>query len=346
MCSAKSFFKVIVLVSIVIQAFTTHARTPSKNQSDQQMINGQTWFDTKGIPINAHGGCILLHKGVYYWYGEIKSGETLLVKDLNWECYRTNAGGVSCYSSKNLTDWKYEGVALQPNLKDSTHDLHISGVQERPKVVYNKRTRKFVLWLHVDKQDYSYARAGVAVSDSPVGPFNYIGSYRPNNSMSRDMTLYKDDDERAYLIYSSENNATMHICLLSDDYLQPTTVFKRAFVNQYREAPAVFKQNNNYYIITSGCTGWSPNKAMLAVSDSLMGDWRMLYNPCKGEMSDLTFGAQSAFVLPLGKKNRNFVFVADLWEKTNLPQSKYLWLPIVIEKDSLHIPWQKAYKRK
>jgi len=311
-----------------------------------RLINGETWLDTNGQPINAHGGGILFHKGKYYWFGEIKTGKTWRVQGQKWECYRTNVGGVSCYSSKNLKDWKFEKIALSPNMTDSTSDLHFSRVLERPKVIYNQKIRKFVMWLHVDSEDYSYARAGVAVSNLPEGPYEYIKSFRPNENMSRDMTLFKDADEKAYLIYSSENNATMHICMLSDDYLQPTTTYKRVFINQFREAPAVFKLKNRYYMISSGCTGWAANKAMLAVSDSMLGDWKMRYNPCKGEKSEITFGAQSTYILPLCKKKNQFVFMADKWNKTDLPNSKYLWLPIVIKNDSIHIPWQNNFTTK
>ena len=74
---------------------------------------GEVWKDIDGKPINAHGGGFLFHKGKYYWYGEIKTGETKKVEYItSWECHRTKAGGVSCYSSDNLLDWKFEGVAL------------------------------------------------------------------------------------------------------------------------------------------------------------------------------------------------------------------------------------------
>jgi hypothetical protein len=36
------------------------------------------------------------------------------------------------------------------------------------------------MWLHVDSTDYQAARSGVAVSDTPTGPFEYLGSFRPN----------------------------------------------------------------------------------------------------------------------------------------------------------------------
>ncbi|HTE12411.1 MAG TPA: hypothetical protein VK645_15610, partial [Chitinophagaceae bacterium] len=47
-----------------------------------QQINfspGEIWKDTEGNTINAHGGGLLLHKGIYYWFGEIKKGETIRV---------------------------------------------------------------------------------------------------------------------------------------------------------------------------------------------------------------------------------------------------------------------------
>lgn len=55
-----------------------------------------------------------------------------------WECYRTEAGGVNCYSSKDLLNWKYEGLVLQPEMSDTQSDLHPSKVLERPKVIYNE----------------------------------------------------------------------------------------------------------------------------------------------------------------------------------------------------------------
>ena len=43
-------------------------------------------------------------------FGEIKKGKTWLVPNQSWEDYRVPAGGVSCYSSKDLVKWKYEGL--------------------------------------------------------------------------------------------------------------------------------------------------------------------------------------------------------------------------------------------
>lgn len=314
-----------------------------QNNTILAMEQGAVWKDTDGNAINAHGAGVLYHDGMYYLFGEIKKGPTRLVPGQSWEAYRVDAGGVSCYASTDLVHWQYKGVALAPNTTDSLHDLHISKVIERPKVIYNSRTGKFVMWMHIDKEDYSYARAGVAVSDHPAGPYRYIESVRPNGNMSRDMTLYKDDDGKAYLFYTSENNQTMHVCLLSDDYLKTTGNDKRILVNESREAPALFKHEGMYFLITSACTGWSPNEALYATANAPMGDWKQQGNPCAGPGADTTFGAQSTFVLPVAGRQNTYLFMADRWNKTDLQDSRYIWLPLHMNKNKPVIQWEPQF---
>ncbi|MEI9944989.1 MAG: glycoside hydrolase family 43 protein [Chitinophagaceae bacterium] len=331
----KNYLAVILLFALSC----TNTQEPVIDPKIPPMPNAAIWKDTEGNPINAHGGGLLLHNDTYYWFGEIKKGKTWLVPDQQWEDYRVPAGGVNCYSSKDLINWKYEGVALSSIIGDPAHDLDTSKVIERPKVVYNKQTKKFVMWMHVDVNDYSYSQAGVAISDNPTGPYNYIRSVKPNGQMSRDMTVYKDEDERAYLIYASESNKTMHVCLLADDYLSPTTTYTRITSADNREAPAVFKYNKKYYLITSDCTGWSPNPATYAIADSLLGSWQPMGNPCVGKAADSTFSSQSTFVLPIQGQKDKFLFMADRWNKTNLPDSRYIWLSLKMIADKPVIEW-------
>lgn len=314
----------------------------SCTQESAMIVSGEIWTDTDGNPINAHGGGLLQHEGIYYWYGESKGDSTYWNPMVpHWECYRTEAGGVSCYSSTNLVDWKFEGIVLPSEQNDSTSDLHYSNVLERPKVIYNDKTRQFVMWLHVDSHDYAKAASGVAVCDSPVGQFKYLGSMRPNGAMARDMTLFKDDDGRAYHLYSSEDNRTLYISLLSDDYLSPSGVYTRNFVDMWREAPAVFKRNGKYYIISSGCSGWSPNQAQYAIADSILGEWTTIGNPCSGKDADITFYGQSTHVAKIG--NDAYLAMFDKWNKTDLIDSRYIWLPITFNGDSIYIAWQDTW---
>lgn len=334
----KSFFSLVTIFALLICSC-------SSSQEAKMVKSGEVWLDTDGNMINAHGGGMLYHEGTYYWYGEYKGDSTYWNPRVpSWECYRTEAGGVSCYSSKNLVDWKFEGVVLPSEQEDVTSDLHYSNVLERPKVIYNDATKKFVMWLHVDSHDYGKAASGVAVCDSPTGRFEYLGSMRPNGEMARDMTLFKDDDGKAYHIYSSEENSTLYVSLLTDDYLQPSGQFTRNFPGAYREAPAVFKRDGKYYVISSGCTGWNPNQAEYAVADSMLGEWTVMGNPCSGKDAHITFYGQSTHVLKVGEDNYMAMF--DRWNKTDLINSRYIWLPITFKGDSIDIAWQDAWDLK
>lgn len=133
---------------------------------------GQPWLDTSGLPINAHGGGILDHGGVYYWFGEHKLAGP-----------EGNAAhvGVHVYTSSNLYEWKDAGIALAV-ADDPAHELARGCILERPKVIYNRATGRFVMWFHLEPRGagYSAARSGVAIAENPTGPYRFLGSLRPN----------------------------------------------------------------------------------------------------------------------------------------------------------------------
>ncbi|WDF67552.1 family 16 glycosylhydrolase [Sphingobacterium oryzagri] len=290
---------------------------------------GARWEDQNGEHINAHGGGIIFHEGTYYWYGEKRGGKTSL--------------GVNVYSSKDLYNWRFEKLAFSPS-DDPSSAIAWGCIMERPKVIYNAANKKFVMWFHLELkgQGYAAARAAVAVSDTPTGPFTFVDSFRPNGNMSRDMGLFVDDDEQAYHIYSSDENYALRLVRLTPDYLQATTEDKLLFRN-HREAPALFKYNNKYYLFTSGCTGWAPNKAELHVADKLFGPWQSLGDPMRGPQSTLTFDGQSTYVLPVQGKKDAFIFMADRWKPNNLLDSRYLWLPISLENGEVTVNWQDQW---
>jgi len=335
---------------------------------------GKIWKDDKGVHINAHGGGVLAHKGVYYWFGEHK---------VEGEIGNTAQVGVHCYSSKDLYNWKDEGIAL-PVSSDANSDIVKGSVIERPKVVYNKTTKKFVMWFHLELKGkgYAAARTGVAVADKVTDPFVFIKSYRPNpgampiytadvldsekltcaapanksdgffcrdlagGQMARDMTVFVDDDGKAYHIFSSEENFTLHLAELTPDYLSHTGKFTRIYVGEQTEAPALFKKNGVYYMIGSGCTGWAPNPARWFKTTSIWGPWTFMGNPCVGDGGNKTFGGQGTFVLPMPNKKNEFIFMADIWKPKNAIDGRYLWLPIQFEGDKLKIEYKEQWELK
>ena len=328
---------------------------------------GEVWLDIDGRPIQAHGGGVLFDRGTYYWFGENKDADTH-----SGFLRRADVVGINCYSSTDLYNWKNEGLVLPAVPDDRDHDLYPGRVVERPKAIYNERTDTYVMWMHIDTSDYQCARTGVAVSESPTGPYEYLGSFRPNGADSRDMTVYKDEDGAAYLLHASEWNKTLYVARLSDDYLKPVGESARNLIGQEREAPAVFKHAGRYYLITSGCSGWAPNPAQCAVSDSVMGPWEPQGNPCVGSAEEVatTFHSQSTFVLPMPRAQRAaaspgnrlqapiperqqrqpsgaadvaFILMLDRWNPSDLGDSRYVWLPIEFDGERLNVRWRDSW---
>lgn len=337
---------------------------------------GQLWPDDKGVHINAHGGGIYFEKGTYYWFGEHK---------IEGDAGNVAAVGVHCYSSKDLYNWKDEGIALKV-AEDPAHPITKGCILERPKVIYNKKTKKYVMWFHLELKGRGYgsAYAGVATSDSVTGPYKFLragranpktwpsnmpskektlkdapqpprlgGSFYPKDmeeyafvkrdfekgQMSRDMTLFVDDNGKAYHIFSSEENGTMHFAELNSSFTDYSGNYTRHFYGRFMEAPAICKRKGKYYLIASGCTGWAPNKARMAVAQSIMGPWKELENPCTGPKSEITFGGQSTYILPVQGKRDAYILLADLWRPKNAIDGRYMWLPMEFEGDQIRIKW-------
>ena len=164
--------------------------------------------------------------------------------------------------------------------------------------------------------------------------------------MSRDMTIFVDDDGKAYHIYSSEENSTTHIAELTPDYTGHTGKFVRAFPGRFMEAPAIFKHKGKYYFIASGCTGWAPNAARSAVAKNIAGPWTELKNPCVGPKASITFGGQSTFILPVQGKPGKFIFMADIWRPQNAIDGRYMWLPIQFDGDQIKLEWKDEWTLK
>lgn len=326
---------------------------------------GALWPDDHGVPINAHGGGLLRDRGRWWWFGEHKTaGEG---------GNRANVG-VHAYSSVDLYHWRDEGIALAVS-PDPLSPIAAGCILERPKVIRNPRTGRYVMWFHLELKGRGYgaAQAGVAVADRVQGPYRFLRAARvnpgrwpdgataeemapgtvlardqPGGQMARDMTLFVDGDT-AWHIYASEENDTLQFARLAPDWLSHDGHYVRALPDGGNEAPALFKARGRYWMITSGLTGWRPNPARLHVADRITGLWRPLGNPVRGtaEQVATTFGGQSTFVLPLpparpGGEPR-FVFMADLWRPKDAIDGRYLWLPIRWEDDMPVIHWRDRW---
>lgn len=209
---------------------------------------------------------------------------------------------------------------------NTTQSADYTAIFERPKVLYNAANDQWVMWWHSDGRitpggsTYARSMAAVAVADDPAGPFRMVGAYRLYNranyqactssavpGQARDMTVFQDDDGTAYIAYSSEENYTLYLARLNDDYtnVEKTTTTDTVNANQYSEdgqypyifadgsasapvrgtdfqivkecghleAPAIFKHGGRYYTIASGATGWAPNPQTYHTATDIFGTW-------------------------------------------------------------------------
>jgi hypothetical protein len=311
----------------------SHARAAQEVAS---IHPGEPWRDTAGQIINAHGAGLLHDRdGHYYWFGEHKTAG---------RAGNTAHVGVAVYRSTDLLHWQDQGVALSIS-KEPGSDIADGAVIERPKVIYNASSHQYVMWFHLERpgQGYKDARVGVAVAARPQGPYRFLRSFRPNGEQSRDMTLFQDDDGSAWLFYSSEGNATMHVARLNADYLDVQPHDQRIFVDQCLEAPAVFKWAGRYYFLGSTCTGWKPNPAHGASAPSPQGPWTEFGNPAQGAQAQTTFDSQSAYVLPWPGQPGRFIYIGDRWNPDNAIDGRYVWLPITVEGERFRIDWKQAW---
>ncbi|MER5715546.1 RICIN domain-containing protein [Streptomyces sp. NPDC002132] len=277
------------------------------------IANGTQFTDTSGNPVHAHGGGVLKVGGYYYWFGENRNTDNT---------FRY----VDAYRSTDLKNWEFRNHVLT---QASAPELATANI-ERPKVMYNAATGKFVLWVHKENGvDYSEARAAVAVSDTVDGNYAWRGSFRPlGRHMSRDLTVFVDTDGAGYMISAARENYDLQIYRLTADYTGVATLVADPWHGGHREAPALFKRGGVYFMLTSGATGWNPNQQQYATATSIAGPWTTMAN-----VGDPTaYGSQTAYVLPVqGSSGTSYLYLGDRWGNSfggTVNDSRYVWLPL------------------
>lgn len=350
------------------------------------MINGKIWYDNNHAHINAHGGHIISHHGSWYWYGEHKTaGESGRLAWHGVHAYRSTdlkywidcgivltvtndpaspiCKGCRIERPKVIFCEKTGKFAMYFHSTDVGHTLARCGVAvaDNPlgpfQFLYAERPQKDYWPLDItpaEKSPQAIAKCPPETDENMkngenklVAGSNIIGRDMRTGQMARDLTLFVDDDKSAYHIYSSEHNSTLHISRLSDDYLNHSGTYTRAFKGRWMEAPIMFKRDARYYLLMSGCTGWAPNAARGAYADNIWGPWTEFGNPCEGIAPEngngpnVTFGGQGACAF---KHYDEIVVMLDLWDPENFIDSRYQWLPVRFQRDGTYkLPYIRKY---
>jgi hypothetical protein len=87
------------------------------------IVNDTFWKDTSGNPIYSQGGGIFKFNGTYYWYGVKYNGAVTYYNNPTAKNSDTSFNAVTCYSSTDLVNWKFENnilTASTPGLEGCT----------------------------------------------------------------------------------------------------------------------------------------------------------------------------------------------------------------------------------
>jgi Glycosyl hydrolases family 43 len=281
---------------------------------------GELWPDNQGQHIQAHGGGIIKLNKTYYWYGEERR-----------QGLDSNLRYVSCYSSQDLMNWEFRRDVVKMNDPDS---LGRGWILERPKVFYNRKKNKYVMYMHIDNKAYKVAQVAVAVCDRPDGEFRFIKRFSPLGHESRDIGQFIDDDGTAYLVFE-DRPFGFRIAKLSDDYMDVEK--EMTLVKAHMEGGAIVHYNGLYYSIGSALTGWNANPNKYATAPSLEGPWTEFKDIAPPETN--TYGSQSTMMLKIvGKKKTTVIFMADIWKPKTQWDSRYLWMHLEIGDGKLWLP--------
>ena len=263
--------------------------------------------------------------------------------------------GINVYSTNDLQHWRFERTVLRNT------SLHVPGFSgqfriERPKVLYNAQTRKYVMWFHLDDAKFTLRMVGVATCDAVAGDYAFVAGFQPDGQPSLDMGLFEDTDGTAYLV-RSVNNAYAGFSKLTPDYLNSTGIISKG---PRVEGQAVWRTGDRYYLWGSHLTGWASNPAVLATKSAPLADdrpWTVLGNP-SGDAH--TYHTQSTYVLPYthpaGSTRAGetlHILLSDRWvtpgkTPASVVNASYVWLPLVANNASaptgFTLPWLETWR--
>lgn len=278
-------------------------------QTGHSIRPGELWLDTEGKAIHAHGFQIFAAEdGTFYWYGENKEHTHLGSNVWTW--------GVRAYRSRDFYNWEDLGLIIEPDTVNPLSPLHYSQTLDRPHILYNKGTGKWVCWIKSMDTDGFFV---VLQADRFEGPYSLVKQFKPEGFGVGDFDMYVDEQTGRGYVWFERPHWEMICAELTEDYLGTNGKFSEHFVGIRppftREAPAHFVYQGRHYMFTSGTTGYVHNPSQVCVFDDYHGEYRDLGCPHINDKYEDSFGSQITSVIRI-PGSQLYVALADRW----LPQ--------------------------
>jgi len=291
-------------------AFTRQAfgATPTRTDHRYQAFHpGAEWLDTNGKPIQAHGGSIISANDWFYWYGENKEFTVDKNSPQSW--------GIRFYRSKDLYNWEDLGSLIPPDTEDPDSPLSPKGFPERPHILFNPRTREYVCWIKIRRDDPQYRC--VLVADQITGPYRMVQRrLLPAGMAAGDFDIVADPDSgKAYMYFEHDHKEL--VCIeLTDDWRATTDRFTTHFQASppdTTEGIACFRRHEKLYLTASGMTGYFPNPSFVAMADDYLGPFTSLGDLHPDDRSRTSYNSQISCIFRHPRKRDLYIALADRW---------------------------------
>lgn len=283
------------------------AKAGSKAARRDSIKPGELWTDTSGKPIQAHGGSVIHVDGVFYWYGENKEFTTGKGKPESW--------GIRLYRSTDLYNWDDAGLLIPPDTSGAKTGLSPSVFPERPHILHNRKTGKFVCWIKVRGLGPEYRI--VLTADKITGPYTMVSDHlAPAGMAAGDFDMVADPDTgRAYMYFEHDHKEL--VCIeLTDDWCGVTDRLSHHFpasAPDTKEGIACFRRHGKLYLTASGMTGYFPNPSTVVVARDYHGPFENLGDLHPGDRSRTSFNSQISCIFKHPGKKDLYIAMADRW---------------------------------
>ena len=324
-CKINSvIFNIILICNLFLSVY-------SVTEINNLIVNDRFWRDTNGNFIYSQGGGIFKFGNTYYWYGvHYKGAETYALKPEKKNS-DTSFVSISCYSSKDLVNWKFENDVITPKTKKWGKPFWVG----RMGVAYCPKSKQYVL---VTQYNDSVLFASCS---TPTGNFEVKNIQDQIVNVIKqgtgDQTIFVDDDGQAYLIFSNKGGrAHQYVSKLREsDFLEaePAVEIKKG---EGREGNCMFKYKGKYYFCASDLHGWNASHSYYIVADNIFGpysDWKVM----EGTDEDFSHVTQTGFFYTIkGTKEEPVLFCGDRWSDFAGNGLGYnQWVPLTVNNDKV-----------
>lgn len=283
------------------------AELPTESHRQDAVYPGMPWLDVTGKRIQAHAGGFLYENGLYYWYGENKAHTDGKSQIWTW--------GIRLYSSSDFYNWTDRGLIISPVLDDPNSQLFPEKRVDRPHIVKNPNTGKYVCWYKNSGPDACF---NVLTADELTGPWELVHShYNPFGLRVGDFDLTVDEETGTGYVYCEANHNTLKGLRLNREYTQAERIVSTQYdgINPpfTREGVSVFRREGKLWMLTSGMTGYVPNQSDSAVSEGYEQPFVPVGDPHVDDDTLASFNSQIGQVFRVPGKKDLYLAVADRW---------------------------------